>query len=309
MFLSTENTLRWAMIWLSEWKFFEWFVILCILGNSLCLALYDYSDRDSLTERNQILDLIGFVFTIIFTLEALIKIIAMGFILHPQAYLRDGWNVIDFFVVTTGLLEILPNSSVNLKALRTLRVLRPLRSINAIPSMRKLVSALLMSIPNFANVSVFLIFIFVLFSILGLHNYEVISYNRCRLTETPVNATYWPMSDDPRVCSMDSLGVHQCALDQWCGNPLDFGISLKDENVEFNALINYDITTFKNIGQSLLTVFQIITMDGWTSIMYNMMDGSFYGLASFYFCILIVFGSFFLVNLILAVIMESFINI
>lgn len=106
----------------------------------------------------------------------------MGFVLHPQAYLRDGWNVIDFFVVITGLLELLPNSSVNLKALRTLRVIRPLRTIHAIPSMRKLVSALILSIPNFANVSVFLLFVFVLFSILGLHNYGYIPYNRCRLT-------------------------------------------------------------------------------------------------------------------------------
>lgn len=60
----------------------------------------------------------------------------MGFIVHNRSYLRDGWNVIDFFVVITGLMEFY-GGSVNLKALRTLRVLRPLRSINAVPSMKK----------------------------------------------------------------------------------------------------------------------------------------------------------------------------
>ena len=47
--LKIDNPVRFAMVWLVEWKFFEWFVIFCILGNSICLALFDYSDRDSLT--------------------------------------------------------------------------------------------------------------------------------------------------------------------------------------------------------------------------------------------------------------------
>lgn len=96
---------------------------------------------------------------------------------------------------------------------------------------------------------------------------------------------------------------------EWCGNPADYGIPLEFEGVDFNAVINFNITTFQNIGRSLLTIFQCITMDGWTSIMYIMMDGSLFPLAAFYFCILIVFGSFFLINLILAVIMESFLEI
>ncbi len=134
----------------------------------MALALSDYSDRDSLTERNQILDQIGFVCTIIFTMECMIKIIALGFVCHYKSYLRDGWNVIDFFVVCTGLFEFIPGD-INVKALRTLRVLRPLRSINAIPTMRRLVSALIKSLPDFANVFVFLLFIFMIFSIMGLN--------------------------------------------------------------------------------------------------------------------------------------------
>ena len=83
-------------------RFFENFILLSILLNSILLALYDYSDRDSLTEYNQILDKIGMAFTGIFTMEFVLKTIALGFILHKKAYLRSGWNLIDFTVVMSG---------------------------------------------------------------------------------------------------------------------------------------------------------------------------------------------------------------
>lgn len=57
----------------------------------------------------------------------------MGFVVHINSYLRDGWNVLDFIVVLSGIIEVLPGVP-RLSALRTLRVLRPLRSVNAIPS-------------------------------------------------------------------------------------------------------------------------------------------------------------------------------
>jgi hypothetical protein len=73
-----------------------------IILNSISLAIYDYSDRNSLTTRNSVLDIVGNVFTVIFTLECILKVIGMGFIVHKKAYIRDGWNFIDFFVVLTG---------------------------------------------------------------------------------------------------------------------------------------------------------------------------------------------------------------
>ena len=38
----------------------------------------------------------------LFLVEALLKIIAMGFVGHKKAYLRDLWNVLDFVIVVTG---------------------------------------------------------------------------------------------------------------------------------------------------------------------------------------------------------------
>ena len=137
--------------------------------NSLLLAATDYSDRENLTKRNSMIEASGLIFTITFTLEAVIKIMAMGFAVHKNSYLRDPWNWLDFLVVCIGIIEFIPAiPAANLKALRTFRVLRPLRSINAFPSMRRLIGSLLASLPSLANAVVFMFFIFLLFGILGV---------------------------------------------------------------------------------------------------------------------------------------------
>lgn len=65
-----------------------------------------------------------------------LKILAQGFILHYNAYLRDSWNWLDFCVVVTGIMEMMQMSWLKVRALRTLRVLRPLRTIKVFPRMR-----------------------------------------------------------------------------------------------------------------------------------------------------------------------------
>jgi len=107
----------------------------CIAGNSILLAITDYTDDDNVTEWNQRLENVDRGFTSVFVLEAVLKIIAIGFVVHKKSYLRDTWNILDFTVVIIGLISMLP-SVPNLKALRMMRVLRPLRSINAVPSMK-----------------------------------------------------------------------------------------------------------------------------------------------------------------------------
>ena len=42
------------------------------------------------------------IFLLIFTIEALMKIVASGFVLHPGAYLRNGWNILDFIIIVAG---------------------------------------------------------------------------------------------------------------------------------------------------------------------------------------------------------------
>jgi hypothetical protein len=117
-----------------------------ILANSLCLALYDYSDVNEIYSRNQALSAFDTIFTVIYTVEAFLKIIGNGFIVHRKSYLRDRWNILDFSSLIISYISLLPNVP-NLKVLRMLRVVKPLRSINAVPTMKRLFNTLLMSIP------------------------------------------------------------------------------------------------------------------------------------------------------------------
>ena len=43
--------------------------------------------------------------TIFFSLEALMKIIALGFFMEKGSYLRDNWQVLDFVIVVSSLLD------------------------------------------------------------------------------------------------------------------------------------------------------------------------------------------------------------
>ena len=81
---------------------FEYTILMVIVCNSVALSLYDYSDRESLTRRNQVIDNSNKAFTMIYAGEALLKILALGFVIPKRSYLRETWNFIDFFVVLSG---------------------------------------------------------------------------------------------------------------------------------------------------------------------------------------------------------------
>jgi hypothetical protein len=77
-------------------------ITISILINTIGLSVYDYTDRDSLTKRNQTIDLIDSVLSVIFAVEAVLKIFGMGFIIHKYSYMRQGWNIMDFIIATAG---------------------------------------------------------------------------------------------------------------------------------------------------------------------------------------------------------------
>ena len=153
------------------------------------MATTDYADRvfeydPLILNHNGTIEDFGIVFTYIFIVECFMKIIAMGFIIHKNSYLRDTWNRLDFIVVVVGIVEEVQkysdpygdSKSSGMKSLRTLRVLRPLRSINAFPSMKRLIGSLLSSLPSLANAVVFMFFIFLLFGILGIQSFQGVLY-------------------------------------------------------------------------------------------------------------------------------------
>ena len=173
-------------------KRFDQFILFLIILNSITLALVEFTKVDDknvpVTEgswRNQIIEVTELPFTILFTIECVLKSIAMGFVVERGSYLRDPWNNLDFFVVVASIVATLPGMP-NVSALRTFRVLRPLRSLTVVPGMKVLISSLLRSIPALLNVVALLAFVFAIFGIMGIQLWPGLLHARCRLTPVPV---------------------------------------------------------------------------------------------------------------------------
>lgn len=82
---------------------FEYLILLTIFANCVALAVYTPFPNGDSNTTNIILEKVEYVFLVIFTAECVMKIIAYGFVMHSGAYLRNGWNFLDFTIVVIGL--------------------------------------------------------------------------------------------------------------------------------------------------------------------------------------------------------------
>lgn len=151
-----------------------------ILGNTIALALED----PTVEQQSATLQLLNFVFLVVYTVEALIKIAGMGLIVEPGSYLRDRWNILDIVIVLTGWVELLLQSGINLSALRALRILRPLRSISSIEGMKTIFKVLVSSMGPLLSTLAILFFFLLVFGIAGLQLWMGILRFRCIDTNT-----------------------------------------------------------------------------------------------------------------------------
>uniref|UniRef100_A0A8C1G9U0 Voltage-dependent T-type calcium channel subunit alpha n=1 Tax=Cyprinus carpio TaxID=7962 RepID=A0A8C1G9U0_CYPCA len=305
--------------------------MLVILLNCVTLGMFHpCEDSHCDSERCKILeDFDDFIFAF-FAMEMVIKMVALG-IFGKKCYLGDTWNRLDFFIVLAGMLEYSLNlQNVSFSAVRTVRVLRPLRAINRVPSMRILVTLLLDTLPMLGNVLLLCFFVFFIFGIVGVQLWAGLLRNRCFLPENfsllDLHNYYHTENDDenPFICSQPRENgmrlcssiptLHeegrQCQLDMAAYNSTDNTTCVNwnkyytncsaGEANPFKGAINFD-----NIGYAWIAIFQVITLEGWVDIMYFVMDAhSFYNFI--YFILLIIVGSFFMINLCLVVIATQF---
>jgi hypothetical protein len=108
--LGKDNLFRRGTIWIITWNWFENFITVVICIQSVVLAARDYQwrlkgDDQQHSPRNDYLDEMGKILSLIFIIECILKIIGMGFVMHKLSYMRNSWNVLDFFVVIPSLLD------------------------------------------------------------------------------------------------------------------------------------------------------------------------------------------------------------
>eukprot|EP00798_Chlamydomonas_sp_ICE-L_P015919 gene15919-22053_t len=144
---------------------FDNIFLIVILINTIMLAMeYDGMGGTYLA----VLVLSNYVFTGLFTVELIVKLMGMGF----WEYVQDYFNVFDAFIVVVSLLEIVLTSIGGmgaLRALRALRVLRVLKLFKYVKSLRKIGEVMLTCFASFFSIMVLLILFWIVYAIIGLH--------------------------------------------------------------------------------------------------------------------------------------------
>uniref|UniRef100_G3QQ69 Voltage-dependent N-type calcium channel subunit alpha n=1 Tax=Gorilla gorilla gorilla TaxID=9595 RepID=G3QQ69_GORGO len=263
---------------------FEYMILATIIANCIVLALEQHLPDGDKTPMSERLDDTEPYFIGIFCFEAGIKIIALGFVFHKGSYLRNGWNVMDFVVVLTGILAT-AGTDFDLRTLRAVRVLRPLKLVSGIPSLQVVLKSIMKAMVPLLQIGLLLFFAILMFAIIGLEFYMGKFHKACFPNSTDAE----PVGDFP--CGKEAP-ARLCEGDTECR--------------EYWPGPNFGITNFDNILFAILTVFQCITMEGWTDILYNTNDAAGNTWNWLYFIPLIIIGSFFMLNLVLGVLSGEF---
>ncbi|KAM9752083.1 voltage-dependent L-type calcium channel subunit alpha-1D isoform 1-T1 [Menidia menidia] len=302
--LTLSNPIRMAALALVEWKPFDIFILLAIFANCVAMGVTKpYPDDDSNATNHQ-LEQVEYVFLVIFTIETFTKILAYGLVMHPSAYIRSGWNLLDFVIVIVGLFSVIAEGmtdhkpgeahhaagkpgGLDVKALRAFRVLRPLRLVSGVPSLQIVLNSIMKAMVPLLHIGMLVMFVIIIYAIIGLELFIGRMHKTCYDMSTGLM-----VEDDPSPCAFAGNGRFCVTNGTECRGKWEGP--------------NGGITNFDNIFFAMLTVFQCITMEGWTDVLYWMNDAIGFEIPWIYFVSLVIFGSFFIINLVLGVLSGEF---
>ncbi|CAF3828874.1 unnamed protein product [Rotaria sordida] len=299
---SPFNYFRRLAIRILTHSLFSTLVMLTILTNCVFMTLKNPPEMNE------------YVFTVIYTLEALTKCIARGFILQKYTFLRDPWNWLDFIVITLAYVTFFIDLG-NVAVLRTFRVLRALKTVAVVPGLKTIVNALVQSFISLRDVSVLSSFILSIFALIGLQLYMGVLRQKCvptyesflnnsNISSIKFNMTYaiylkeidneinWYKENDIFLLCGNASGSTKCPSDYICW---------KDRGMN----PDFGYTSFDNYGWAMLACFRLMTQDYWENL-YQLILSTAGRYHFLYFVAVIFFGSFYLINLILAIVSMSY---
>ncbi|KAG1969032.1 sodium channel protein type 2 subunit alpha [Pimephales promelas] len=288
---------------------FSLFIMCTILTNCTFMAM---SDPPLWTKY------LEYTFTGIYTFESLIKILARGFCIEPFTFLRDPWNWLDFSVIVMAYVTEFVDLG-NVSALRTFRVLRALKTISVIPGLKTIVGALIQSVKKLADVMILTVFCLSVFALIGLQLFMGILRQKCvRSHAHCVNSTYpgngsfvcnnktW-LSVKDFLTNEDNFYKMEGSKDALiCGYSSDAGKCPDGfDCLKTGRNPNYGYTSFDTFGWAFLALFRLMTQDYWENLYHQTLRSA--GKTYMIFFVLVIFlGSFYLVNLILAVVAMAY---
>uniref|UniRef100_A0A672NHZ5 Calcium channel, voltage-dependent, T type, alpha 1H subunit a n=1 Tax=Sinocyclocheilus grahami TaxID=75366 RepID=A0A672NHZ5_SINGR len=143
-------------------KYFNRGIMIAILINTLSMGIEYHEQPEELTN---ILEISNIVFTSMFVLEMLFKLLAFGIF----GYIKNPYNIFDGIIVVISVWEIIGQADGGLSVLRTFRLLRVLKLVRFLPALRRQLVVLMKTMDNVATFCMLLMLFIFTFSILGMH--------------------------------------------------------------------------------------------------------------------------------------------
>ncbi|XP_048366610.1 sodium channel protein type 5 subunit alpha-like isoform X2 [Sphaerodactylus townsendi] len=303
--LSPFHRVRRAAIKILVHSLFSMFIMCTILTNCVFMAQREIPQWAKYVE---------YTFTGIYTFESLVKILARGFCTTGFTFLRDPWNWLDFSVIVMAYITEFVDLG-NVSALRTFRVLRALKTISVISGLKTIVGALIQSVRKLADVMILTVFCLSVFALIGLQLFMGNLRHKCVRNYTEFNSTNGTFVSDHKIwqtlndflSDKDNYYIKEGSTDVLlCGNSSDAGTCPKGYSChKAGENPDYGFTSFDTFGWAFLSLFRLMTQDCWERLYQQTLRsaGKIYML---FFMLVIFLGSFYLVNLILAVVAMAY---
>uniref|UniRef100_A0A674GMP9 Sodium channel protein n=1 Tax=Taeniopygia guttata TaxID=59729 RepID=A0A674GMP9_TAEGU len=259
---------------------------------------------------------VEYTFTGIYTFEFLVKVFARGFCINDFTCLRDPWNWLDFVVICFAYITEFVNLG-NLSALRTFRVLRALKTISVIPGLKTIVGALIQSVKKLSDVMILTVFCLSVFALIGLQLFMGNLRNKCLFWPTENSTAFekhvvpyfngtefdWAAYINEESHFYRPEGANDFLL---CGNSSDAGKCPEEFIcVKAGKNPNYGYTSFDTFSWAFLSLFRLMTQDYWENL-YQLTLRAVGKSYMIFFVVVIFLGSFYLINLILAVVAMAY---
>ncbi|KAM6452231.1 sodium channel protein type 4 subunit alpha [Liasis olivaceus] len=312
---------------------FSMFIMITILANCFFMTLSDPPPWAKDVE---------YTFTGIYTFEATIKVLARGFCIDSFTFLRDPWNWLDFSVIVMAYVTEFVDLG-NVSALRTFRVLRALKTITVIPGLKTIVGALIQSVKKLSDVMILTVFCLAVFALIGLQLFMGNLRHKCVRwppfsNDTLQDALWLPFTNNTLqdAVGMDPLdngtlndnltlsGNDTFDWDEYinndanfyfldgaldallCGNSSDAGQCPEGfVCMKAGRNPNYGYTSYDTFSWAFLSLFRLMTQDYWENLFQLTLRAA--GKTYMIFFVVIIFlGSFYLINLILAVVAMAY---
>ncbi|XP_059795392.1 sodium channel protein type 5 subunit alpha [Balaenoptera ricei] len=303
--LSPFHPIRRAAMKILVHSLFSMLIMCTILTNCVFMAQHEPPPWTKYVE---------YTFTAIYTFECLVKILARGFCLHAFTFLRDPWNWLDFSVIimayTTEFVDL-----GNVSALRTFRVFRALKTISVISGLKTIVGALIQSVRKLADVMVLTVFCLSVFALIGLQLFMGNLRHKCVRNFTVLSGTNGSVEADGLV--WESLDLYLNDPENYllkngtsdvllCGNSSDAGTCPEGYRcLKAGENPDHGYTSFDSFAWAFLALFRLMTQDCWERL-YQQTLRSAGKIYMIFFMLVIFLGSFYLVNLILAVVAMAY---